>query len=151
MEKETSSNIEMLSDVIKNGVETGMKIASKHYHMITDLQQLILEKEKIFRMLGEQVFQLIDQGRIFAPALMLATFKTAKEVIERISHLEEEEKEKKRSTQPTIRDKKDSREATKNKAASSKKVVNKKVSSKTTKSANKRKVDKMVMKKKTKK
>ncbi len=92
MEKEKNSNIEMLSDVIKNGVEAGIKIASKHYHMITDLQQLLFEKDKVFRMLGEQVFQMIDQGRIFAPAIMQTTFRAAKEIIERIAHLEEERK-----------------------------------------------------------
>lgn len=95
MEKERENNVEMLSDAIKNGFEASLKIASKHYHLISDLQQLLFEKEKIFKMLGEQVFQMIDQGRIFAPAIMQATFKAAKEVIERISHLEEERKNKK--------------------------------------------------------
>ncbi len=90
MEKEKVNNVEFISDVLKNGVEAGLKIASKHYHLITDLQQLVMEKEKVFRMLGEQVFQMIDQGRIFAPAIMQATFRTAKEIIERIAHLEEE-------------------------------------------------------------
>lgn len=89
MEKETVKNAEIISEVIKNGVEAGLKIASKHYHLITDLHQLIMEKEKVFRMLGEQVFQMIDQGRIFAPAIMQATFRTAKEILERIARLEE--------------------------------------------------------------
>lgn len=92
MEKEKSNSYETLSDVIKNGVEAGLKIASKHYHMITDIQQLLFEKDKIFRMLGEQVFHMIDQGRIFAPAIMQTTFRAAKEIIERIAHLEGENK-----------------------------------------------------------
>lgn len=96
MEKEKNSNIEMLSDVIKNCVEAGLKIAARHYHMITDLQQLLFEKDKVFRILGEQVFQMIDQGRIFAPAIMQTTFRAAKEIIERIAHLEAENKNKKR-------------------------------------------------------
>ncbi|MGC8927872.1 MAG: hypothetical protein ACP5QK_08100 [Myxococcota bacterium] len=95
MENERKNNVEMISDVIKNGFEASLNIASKHYHLITDLQQLLLEKEKIFKMLGEQVFQMIDQGRIFVPAIMQATFKAAKEVIERISLLEEERKNRK--------------------------------------------------------
>jgi len=108
MEKE-DSNIEMISDVIKNGFEAGIKIASKHYHMINDLQQLLFEKDKIFRVLGEQVFQMIDQGRIFAPAIMHTTFKAAKEVIERIAHLEEDKKILE-TTRPTYKEKPISRQ-----------------------------------------
>ncbi|MCX7943482.1 MAG: hypothetical protein N2746_03120 [Deltaproteobacteria bacterium] len=119
MEKEKSSNIEMLSEVIKNGVEAGLKIASKHYHMITDLQELLFEKDRVFRMLGEQVFQMIDQGRIFAPAIMQTTFKVAKEIIERISHLEEEKK------RTSLEIAKDEKSDVKNKKSSTSKGVDK--------------------------
>lgn len=99
MEKDKTSNTNMISDVIKNGVEAGLKIAYKQYHMISDIQHLISEKEKLFRMLGEQVFQLIDQGRMFAPAIMQATFRAAKEIIERITYLEEDKKRKESDNQ----------------------------------------------------
>jgi|GEM_PF-1782600 len=153
MEKETktNTNVEMISDVIKNGVEAGIKLAHRHYHMITDLQQLILEKEKIFKVLGEQVFQLIDQGRIFAPALVLATFKTAKEILERISHLEEEEREKKESIQP-VKEKKVQQKGSKEKESIVKKIASSKVSSSNKKVSVKKNVsNKVVMKKKAKK
>lgn len=70
-------------DELKNVVTHGLPS-----HLANDIQKLKKERDKVLQRLGEQTFQLLSQGKLIVPGVVQATFRTAQEVIERISRIE---------------------------------------------------------------
>lgn len=70
-------------DELKNVVTHGLPS-----HLANDITKLKKERDKVLQRLGEQTFQLLSQGKLIVPGVVQATFRTAQEIIERISRIE---------------------------------------------------------------
>jgi hypothetical protein len=70
-------------DELKNVVTQGLPA-----HLANDLSKLKKERDKVLQRLGEQTFQLLSQGKLIVPGIVQATYRTAQEIIERISRIE---------------------------------------------------------------
>ena len=70
-------------DELKNVVTHGLPS-----HLANDLVKLRKERDKVLQRLGEQTFQLLSQGKLIVPGIVQATYRTAQEIIERISRIE---------------------------------------------------------------
>jgi hypothetical protein len=70
-------------DELKNVVTHGLPA-----HLANDLAKLRKERDKVLQRLGEQTFQLLAQGKLIVPGIVQATFRTAQEIVERITRIE---------------------------------------------------------------
>jgi len=70
-------------DELKNVVTQGLPA-----HLANDLSKLKKERDKVLQRLGEQTFQLLSQGKLIVPGIVQATYRTAQEIVERITRIE---------------------------------------------------------------
>jgi len=72
-------------DELKNVVTHGLPS-----YLANDISKLKKERDKVLQRLGEQTFQLLQQGRLIVPGIVQSTYRTAQEIVERIVRIETE-------------------------------------------------------------
>ena len=70
-------------DELKNVVTQGLPA-----YLANDLSKLRRERDKVLQRLGEQTYQLLQQGKLIVPGIVQSTYRTAQEIVERIVRME---------------------------------------------------------------
>jgi len=87
-------------DELKNVVTHGLPS-----YLANDISKLKKERDKVLQRLGEQTFQLLQQGRLIVPGIVQSTYRTAQEIVERIVRIETEpESDEETQEEPKVKE-----------------------------------------------